>query len=312
MADTCVLSKEFLDLFDRHSNERKHTIKTRQKELTHVRVMCEHMGKDFLSLDEEDILDYLGYLKGKMNNGGLSPRTVRDKVTVLSSIGRKAVEDGLWEDNPFEKREMIVTSDEPCSLRIPSVLDCDRVLSSLDEESDLFLIFVLALRMAFCTSDICRLKKEWISTDKNGMMSVSLPPEKGYPFGRCVLVPDDVAVYLCRKLDSSGEGYVFLNSRGRQLSPHRLEDYVRKALSMVALDGGPYSLKDFRNRAVCQMLSDGADSREVGYYAGIKERRLHTLVHAPLTTSSALHSSPAQYSRIRVLATSTDMTYGRA
>lgn len=306
MAEACVLSKEFMELFDHHSNERKHTKKTRQKELTHVRVMCAHIGKDFLSLDEKDILDYLEYLKGKMNKGGLSPRTVRDKVTVLSSIGRKAVEDGLWEENPFEKREMIVTSDEPSTTRIPSILDCDKVLESLDEGSDLFLIFVLALRMAFSTSDICGLKREWIVVDKSGVMSVSLPPEKGYPLGRCVLVPDDVAVYLCRKLDSSGEGYVFLNSRGRQLSPHRLEDYVRKALSVVSLEGGPYSLKDFRNRAVCQMLSDGADSREVGYYAGIKERRLHTLVHAPLTNSSALHSSPAQYSRIRVLSTSAD------
>ncbi len=266
-----------------------------------ISYVCRIIGKDFVEIEEKDVNVFNRKMGDRIRRGEITQKTLRALLFTCDSFADYLKCMGVVNDTPFRRLKKPVISDVPYSTRIPNAEECDQILFAAEQHGDaMFLIFVLALRMGMSAGEICNLKtSHLISFD--GKYAFSFPSKYGNNNDRYCKIPDDVVDVVLRYLPSAGEEYFFVNRMHKKMVVATLDKRVRQVMATAGEGYRKFTLKDLRNRAIFQMLHDGAKAEDVSAYLGLSGMRIETYTSAPYATSQALSCCPADMSRLKIM-----------
>ena len=254
---------------------------------------------DFIEIDEEGVASFIQKMEDRIRKGDLSRKTLRAMLYTYDSFADYLAGAGIMPKNPFRDVKKPIVDDVPYTSRIPNAEECDRMLQAAEDSvNGMFLIFSLALRMGLSTSEICDLKTGHV-LQMDGKYIIRFPAEDTKD--RYCPVPDDMNEAILSYLPSAGKEYFFVNRMGKKLKVQTLEKRVKNIMAAAGEDCEKYTLKDLRNRAIFQMLHDGATIEEVSKYVGLSLMRIGTFAGAPLATSQMLNNCPANLSKLKLV-----------
>lgn len=264
-----------------------------------IGILCRELQKDFLEITEEDILRFQRSMEALIRRGKLSNRTLRLRLYCYSSFSAYLLRTGVIERNVFAYLYKPVVEDAPYTNKIPSTKECDDMLeAAMAAGEDMYLIYCMILRMGLTTTEICNLKTQNVTEFERDLVCYLYTPG-GKKEHRYIVVPEDLKEGLMAFKDSVVTEYLFANSRGKQMTVPALDKRARKIMGTAGL--GKFSLKDLRNRAIYQMIHDGAEEEEIALYNNLSLQRVHTFKQSPFAESKMLSICPANLSRIKIM-----------
>jgi len=238
----------------------------------------------------------------RVHDNSLSEYTVNMRLRVCSDFYAWLYENGAVKTNPFSFIELSVLDDRPFTDKIPTVEDIDSALAAAKEMGEsTYLSLCLVVRMALTDSDLRNIKTSNV-VEFEGTVALHFVDAKGKQkeAHRYVVVPEDLKEAVLRYKEGCTTEYLFPSNRGTQYSVKGLETRNEKLMRAAGLKG-KFSLKDFRTRAILQMLNDGADEKDVCCYANITMKRVHSYQDSHILKGKMLACCPANVSRLRII-----------
>ena len=234
--------------------------------------LCAMSGKDFLTLDINDIKIYF-----KDAAKSMTPSSLRSRLNSFKSIARAC--DESTKGNLYDRFAMIKLEEfdeliDPKSL--PSYEEIDKVLSHLKLTDDMttFVAISLALRMSLTTDEVCSLTRGQFYRDGKGNYGLYF---KSPVFGgakRHMLVPDDIAdmigVLTAKRKDVTDESFLLVNKRSGQLNKRTLQQTLKDAC--IASGVAPFTINQLRTLSIAQMFAGGAKAEDVANHNGSLDR----------------------------------------
>lgn len=256
--------------------------------------MHSFVGKPLLLINKDDYLGYVSQLNIARDHDELSESTYRIRLYALKAFGKYVAETVPGYVSCFEDVPIPVGNRSVNILSMPSLSQCDLVLEKAQTQRDLELMFLFALRSCFTSSVIIHMKQSdfYLKNDylfvKDGSPLKNRMPD--------AVIPSDIKDRVLAYLDGIDDGaFLFTTARGRQYSRATLGRKVKDFLSPLGL--GMYSLADFRNRGITEMMAAGVKPCDVASYLGRTERRIRSY---QLAGDICANQAPCEYSRIRI------------
>lgn len=260
-------------------------VSTLDEYTNYVNLLCNHLCKDFLEINEEEARGYIEYLMGRCAYGKLSRKTVCVRLSCYKAIGRyvELVKDGYI--SPFEHVRRPDKSDDRINpKRIPSLSELDKFMSEVKSDPMYFLIYALATRVGLSATVILQIKTgdimfEDISHgDIRRTVALLRLPAKGLSDDRYVTLPSDVTEILRSylKVVTPVNDRIFVNQHNRPMTIKNLDSATERFVKKCGIER--YTMKDFRNRAILELAKSGADLESIGEYTGLSRMRVNTIV----------------------------------
>lgn len=241
--------------------------KTRHDYMEELEQFCRFSKKDAYDTNEKDFESYLVYLRKRRESGALKESSLKYKVAVLHSIYKTLIAEGIFEEaNPVAPKYVTSDMSQIDPMKIPSYEDLDEILERAKSDEAVFLMVVLASRMAFTVGELSNLKVENLRTSRAGE---KLMVYEYRNTERVKKVPEDVVKILENYLVSQEitSSYLFKNKRLGKLSVRDMEKHYAKAV--YGKDPVIYTLQSLRNLSVVGMLAGGVDKTDVAIYSGM-------------------------------------------
>lgn len=299
-------SETFIDCFLRfsHSLRSKRSV---QEYLGSCRIICDYLHKDFLEITETDADQFFQYMRQRIQEGSLKLTTLNGRLSVYNAVSKFISESSpeLGFENPFycQMRYDYTAAIRPST--IPSLKEIDSVMEAAKEESPMYyLILSLAFRVALSATDIVSLKTSDLQVIDD-RMTIVFPSRKQFSPDRVIPLPEDVSCLLedyISALSYKDEiGHLFYNKFKNPLTVRNLDSMIAKLVKKSGLQN-KYTLKDFRSRAILDMLKASMQNdvppQSVANYVGIKDLRLNSYVSA----KNIVEECPADLVNLRVMA----------
>lgn len=273
-----------------------------------VRIICNYLEKDFIEITPEDAGLFFNYMAQRIQHENLSASTYNSRLSCYKNLSQfiEATCPELCFENPFtliEPKQLSVNIKASC---IPSLAELDALLTTCQGNLMYYLIFSLAFRMSLSSSDIISLTLNHIHKVDDKTVFTFSGKES-----RVLAVPEDVCELLYAYIGSEPflsladvEGHLFYNQYGNPLTLRNLDKLVKKMVRESGISN-KYTLKDFRARAILDMVysgmgcvtDDGSSVMEdICEYANIGDLRLTHYLNAV----NLVRESPVELSRLRV------------
>ena len=291
--ESAYLSEETKDLLKRYLGTLKNP-RTKEEYAANIRMVSDAIGADFVDITKEKATAFFGEMKGKVADGEISRKTFNTRLSCCRSfssyIEAERMEEGYR--SPFMEITFPPVENEITEDAIPSLGELDKVMSAAKESGVMeYLIFALATRMCLSSTAILRLTEDCYRKENGQSFLVILPAgatKNNHDVeARYVRMPSDVAEifdkYLLEKKTFDDAGHLFFNKKGTPMRLRNLDSLVKKVVSAAELDK-PYTMKDFRNRGILDMVAgagDDADTEEsVREYLGVQPARMADYVRS--------------------------------
>lgn len=250
----------------------------------YINLLCNYLGKDFLDIKESDAGKYRSYMMGRISEGNLTRQTVCVRLSCYKAVGRFISEkDSSGEyRNPFERiKRPELRTDEIKPERIPTMRELDELMSSAKADPTLYLILALATRVAFNVTTIAKIKREHL-VQESGKLFIFVPPANEMSSERYVMLPSDVQALMeeyLAKTAEKGEGALFYNKHGNPMTIRNIDSMVAKLIKNCDFKG-KYTMKDFRSRALLELVKTGVDPDIISSYTGLRKMRINAFVNS--------------------------------
>lgn len=293
-----VLDDSTLECIDNYCQVRNMKGRSPRETRNNINLICRELGKSFVDLTEQDATKWQQSMLNKLHHQQINVRTYRARLITYQGFAEFLKNEKLMAYNPFDKIEIPIVSSIPLTEKIPSAEACDKILVAAEAEGrGMYVAVAMVLRMGLSSRNITDLLREDVVA-YDDMVYVILRDTDNEE-ARYVVVPDDVKGILQDYLRSSNSKYVFPTIYGKKISISALNKRIRKIVAAAGV--GDFSLKDLRNRAIYQMLHDGADVSQVADYLNITDGRIKKLKRSPLASSVMLSICPANTSKMRII-----------
>ncbi|MCR5718963.1 MAG: tyrosine-type recombinase/integrase [Lachnospiraceae bacterium] len=254
---------------------------------SYVKIICDQLCKDFLDIDQKDVTRYFDKLQQKVYTNEISLHTVCCRRSLFNKLAEYLVlyYPDYYTDNPFAN---IFIKDSKAYVKatsIPSLEELNRFLYACKRNFMHFLLYSMVLRMGIKSTELINLKKEHVIRDGDCCFIYIESREK---YGSLSIIPmpsDIIRLYNeFEGLENPNREYLFTNSRNEKLSITTISRLTKKYLNMAAIDNH-YTLKDFRNRAVLDVI-ESRDKKGLTYnedvatYFSLKDKRMNILKDA--------------------------------
>lgn len=253
----------------------------------YINLLCDYLKMDFLDIDEAGAHSYRSYLMSRVSSGNLTRQTVCVRLSCYRAVGKFIEENDVTETyhSPFDKiRRPELRTDEISPARIPSMRELDMLLSEAKSDPTLYLILALATRVAFNVTTIVKLKRNHIVCE-SGKMFIYIPPANEMSTERYVMLPNDVQNLMESYLDDaevgdSGEDdFLFYNKHHNPMTIRNIDAMVSKLIRRCDFKE-KYTMKDFRSRALLELVKTGVDPDVISSYTGLKKMRINTFINS--------------------------------
>ncbi len=249
---------------------------TRNEYISYINMLCNHLKKDFLSVDFDDARKYLDHMNNKRADGKLNKKTIAVRLACYNSIAQYIEDKSSTYNNPFSRLPRPEVRNEFDPNRIPSMEDLDKLFSEAKKDSQDFLILALATRVGLSASSILRIDTQNIMDDGKDIY-IHFEPKSDFNSDSYIKLPEDVRDILKmhieqKHIDLKENSSLFKNRRGNPLSIQNVDQLIKRLVTKCNLT--EYTLKDFRNRAIMEMAKAGASMEQLENYTGLKSLRL--------------------------------------
>lgn len=247
-----------LILVSRHSKETASTYYTSVKEF------LLYLQKENLLLENVDLRTLIYYFVSRKTNK-IDDLTISKDISALRSFGSFLVEKNIWQEN------IALELEKPkCSKRLPSVFSIDEVdslLNSIDVTKPLGVrdraLYELIYSCGLRISEAANLLISNIHFDEKIIIVCGKGnKERIVPFG--TISEHWLKKWINESRNSILKGkqvpYVFINSRGSQLSRKGIWKNFKELIQKEGLEGKVHTL---RHSFATHLLSGGADLRSV-------------------------------------------------
>lgn len=300
LMDNYSLSAEDKALFDEYVSVRGLKKISAREYLYIISAFLRDRSVALLDVAAIDAEAYYQAMLTRQHDHTLSSYTVSVRIKICSDFYAWLRDSEYIDTNPFSHISVPVLEDRPFTEKVPTASEIDDALAAAEEMGeDAYLALCLVVRMALTDTDIRTLKKDCV-IEHEGVVAFRFFDEDGKTPDRYVTVPEDLKAAVLEYVSKCSTEYMFPSNRKKQYSVKGLERRNEKIMMAAGLKG-KYSMKDFRTRAILQMLYDGADEREVCRYANLSMRRIHSYQASPLMGSMMLASCPANVSRLKIV-----------
>lgn len=246
-------------------------------------------GFDALSVTSSDIRLWLTSLAEK----GESPRTLRRKLTAVSTFYAYLLRQGAVQANPADEVEMAkVPKPLPVNIRQEEISDViDRELAEADDFTSVrnALILLMLYSTGMRRAELIGLRDAAVNTQAGELKVLGKRnKDRLIPFGRELAGAIDRYRALRDKLLGGLTEYLFVRQDGRQLYPMAVERIVKSALQgkVHASRISPHVL---RHSFATDMLNGGADLVAVQQLLGHKSLAT-TQVYTHVTYKDLKHN----------------------
>lgn len=237
---------------------------------------CNFLEKDFLLINKEDAYKYAEHLHQKNKAEELSLTTIKNILSQCrlfsDYIAGHVKSDFIC---PFDQSlEPTKTNDVKIN-SIPTYEELDEVLKAAKKFSNgLFVIVSMVARMALPSSAILKLNKNdiFLSDDESYMVIRGTSRKKD----RSVVIPEDIKSLIEKYLETcpyDTSKHLFFNKRGKALSLRMLDFYIDTAQRKANLKKS-FCIRNIKDRAMLDMITNGASVADVSKYTGITPNRV--------------------------------------
>lgn len=255
---------DFLDWL-KGQNYSKHTLKNYRIDLSHFQSYCEECSINILEIDREAIRNYLV----ELYHLNYKSSTVSRKIASLKSFIHY-----LLVEKVINKDPMVLIESPKKEKKLPSYLFQNEAKEIIewDEPDDLreLCLFEVLYSTGIRVSELSNIKIEDIDLSALTIKVMGKGKKERVVFLSQSTV-DKLKNYLIeRNKISSDERFLFLNSKGKQLSPASIWHIIKKLSKKMKLDKSisPHSL---RHSFASHLLDNGADIRSVQKLLGHKD-----------------------------------------
>lgn len=251
-----------------------------------------YLGVPFTDITEKMASSYKNYLLSLVKQNKMHKSYVADKLSVLSMFGQYLLLNLEGYDQDVFRSLTLDSTARRTKLnlnRIPSIKECDQILSAFSVDSKEFLIFSLALRCACDTSTLCMLKSSCFY-EENSQLYCTVNNNRTT---RVFSVPDDIRPIIDLKLSQGG--YFFVTSKGTPYAERTMRLYIRNTLDSI---GFSYTLEDLKSRCIIEMMAGGATDESISEYTGISR---YQLLYYKDALKKTISIQPSELSRIRIM-----------
>ena len=240
--------------------------------------ISEYLEKDFLDITELDAQHYYEYLFSLYHEGKITRKTINLRFSTCKRLASFIHECNVVSDykNPFYRIKKIPVDDDVSSTRVVPWRDLDKIMTTAEEDSMMYLILALAGRCAFTLTEIVKLKKSMISIDGDKVY-VSFSRKDDY-YAPCIrALPADVSTLMIDYLNSaiiySEYGYIFYNQHKNPITARNIDKAVEKLVKKSGVEKR-YTIKDFRTRCIVDMKLVGVTDEDIADYINVGERQV--------------------------------------
>lgn len=278
-------SDEFKDYFRKYACSVRKS-RTADEYISYINLLCGFLQKDFLDISEHDARQYMDYMYGRYHQGELSRKTICVRLSCYKSIGRFLADAMDGYENPFEYIRRPDKSDDSLNPnRIPSLSELDQFMSVVKDDPMYFAIYALATRVGLSASAILKLRdtdvmKETYDDDVTSEKLLLRLDGNGLDEDRYIVLPDDVAKILLSYMSirEAPDAFLFHNQHKHPLTLKNLDSATGRFVQKCGLQR--YTMKDFRSRALLELVKAGADLDSIRDYTGLSYMRINTLVRS--------------------------------
>lgn len=244
---------------------------------------CNYCKKDFTEIETDDVRKYAFSMmvrsKSENKEEHISLTTIRNRLGNCRLFAQYIEENANIKDykNPFDKKLEPAKNNDVRINDIPTYKELDELLKiaeKFDKTRGIYVIIAIVSRMAISSSSILKLKLRDISLNKDESFMIIRGSERKKD--RTVAIPKDISDILDRYIKECPYDMthsLFFNKRGKPLSLRMLDFYLEN----MQKDAGVkklYCLRNIKDRAMIDMVSNGADIADVSRYTGIDIRRV--------------------------------------
>lgn len=274
--------KEYLRYLEFSLASSEHTLRAYRADLNSFSAWLQDMG---YAIEDMDLADFRAYL-AKLNQGGLSRRTINRKLSSLRGFLKFLVREGVLTDNPAQDLQS-----PKLERKLPKTIsekDFEALIAACDQKDPLQLrdraLFELFYASGARVSEISALNMCHVNTAQGELRLFGKGrKERIVPLHdqaiRVLLMYIEGArpqLSLCNK-----EAALFLSSRGLRLSADAIRKILKSYLVKIGADRS-LSPHSFRHSFASDLLGGGADLRSVQELLGhesLSTTQIYTQVH---------------------------------
>lgn len=279
-------SDEFRELFRRYGcSVRKN--RTLEEYVSYVNLICGFLQMDFLEINTESAERYMRYMMSSYHDGKLSRKTICVRLSCYKSIGRYLEEVSSGYISPFEYIRRPDKSDDSINpKRIPTIEELDSFMSVVKNDPMYFAIYALATRVGLSASAILKLRdadvmRETYGEERDEVKMFLRLDGNGLSEDRYIILPKDVTEILEQYLavrEPTNDCFLFHNHHKRALTLKNLDSATERFVRACGIER--YTMKDFRSRALLELMKTGADIDSIKEYTGLSYMRINTLARS--------------------------------
>ena len=262
---------------------------TRNEYISYINILCGFLEKDFLEITPADAQRFHSYMDNKRNDGNLHRKTINVRLACYNQVAMYIADRRDGYRNPFSRLIRLSVKNDFDPNNVPTFEELDRLFTEARKDPKDFLILSLATRCALSASDILRLETSSIIVNGD-KVQLHIKSSSDFDGEMFILLPDDVKDILkdylskmCISLDSKVP--LFTNKWKNPMTIQNVDQLIKRLTTKCNLER--YTLKDFRARAIADMVSSGASMDEISEYTGLKFQRLE-MFYRNLTSDSCV------------------------
>ena len=245
----------------------------------HICNLCDDCHMDFLDIGELEADKYLTKLYELRERNKITSYTIKNKLIAFKILGNYIQNNYMEETsyyNPYSAIKVPLTDDSINANNVPSIAELDQIMSAAKKYPVYFVILTLASRVGLTAKEIIGLTKDHLQNHDGILVLVRRTSDS--ETNSYIPLPEDVSSILMDYIDnltfSDQEGHLFYNKYNNAITIKNIDVNIRKIVKDSSVPR-LYSLKDFRTRAILDMLHAGATVEQVNDYTGLKPLRLH-------------------------------------
>ncbi len=302
---TNYCSPEFEKYFRLYGIAEHKASRTVSEYTSYVNMLCEYAERDFLEIDFDKGQSYIDYLTRQYHAGSLSRKTIKVRLSCYKSIGNYIEGSGKVEgyENPFALiRNPMVDDDHINVTKVPSLSEVDAVLSAAKKDGPMsYLIIALAVRVGLSASSILKIRESSFVRDGDNVY-LHFNKRDDAESDAYIPLPKDITAMVENYLMTvtpDDAGHILFNQRRHPLSIRNMDTLIKKIVTDSGVSS-EYTLKDFRTKAVMDLVNAGVEMKTIGEFTGLRTLRLQTFIKAKGMAENG--GCPADLTNIQIIA----------
>lgn len=259
-----------------------HNRRTAKEYVGYIRILCNHVRKDFLDITDLDAVNVMSAWQTKLKDGSLTRKTICVRLSCYNSLGRYISSIDPEYQCPFAGIGRPHVDDQISPSRIPSMREIDQLMSATAENEMYYLILALVTRACLSSTKITKLTINSIVREEDKLALLFQTGKVDIPY-EVIVLPEDLKPifehYVSNLQNLDEQGHLFYNKWGNPLTIKNLDSAVAKIIRSSGIEH-QYTIKDMRARGILELINAGADESAVMKYTGLGAMRTRQFAEA--------------------------------